>query len=556
MYKMSAVIDARGKSILLAGVFLGILWLCAPAGAHAQAAEGEAAAGATPQQITNSPTLSNDGIFGCLGQGARVANVGTTAAIGGVYVPVNDAAVTLNTGFLVYKECILDGVARKIAESSTAELGAQNLRAALSGRNGAAQFVQNVPEELRRQGNIMVINSLNDSNINTLCPAFKNTVRSAYARSYIQAQNQPNAAFTCSLPTNPTSFWDTLAALRDPKNNAYGASIIVKSQINRAIATNEYNQRERWIINNGFYDATDNPDDPVGGRILTPGYIIAQSLQQVVGSGYRQLENATEIDQVVSNLFGGLTTQLISDTRGLTGLSQASNGQQSYLDRMVSQTAANVRTQAANAALSVIGAARQIEASYRQSKEGMATALSNAITQLRAAENQCWALIVPAVQQYAAAGQTTCVPNGFGGPQTCTTIPYTGQLHIATSTQFSQQIIDVNIAPVATTTIQEIRTSDATLAQLNQLIASVSNSASQSNQQQALLRLDTMVANRQIHTAADANNAATQRDNVVTAIAKLVDDTLKLWGDSPDTNAGWCNVNNPAVIQRWFDAWK
>ena len=51
-------------------------------------------------------------------------------------------------------------------------------------------------------------------------------------------------------------------------------------------------------------------------------------------------------------------------------------------------------------------------------------------------------------------------------------------------------------------------------------------------------------------------DAATQRDNVVTAVSKLVDDTLKLWGDSTDPNVGWCNVNNPAVIQRWFNAWK
>lgn len=498
---------------------------------------GTANAGVDPAATANSATLSNDGIFGCLGQGARVQNVGTRAAIGGVYVPVNDAAVTLNTGFLVYKECILDGVARKIAESSTAELGRQNLNAIATGRGGSAQFVENPYEEIRRQNDIIIVDSLS-ANAGVLCPAFRTNVRASIARSYMQQRNQPQQRFTCTLPTGGNaSFWDTLAALREPQNNPLGAQLIFDAQLQATMAYNEYNQRERWRINDGFYDTVDDPNNPLGARILTPGYIIARSLEQVIGSGFRQLENASEIDQVVANLFGGLTTQLISDTRGLVGLTQSLNGQPSYVDRMVAQTSANVRTQASNAALAVIGAAREVEVSYRQAKEGIATALSDAITKLRAAENQCWNLIIPAVETYA---QTN------GNPP----------LNIATSTQFSQTVIDANIAPLATTTVRDIRNSDAALAQLNQLIASVSNSASQTNQQQALLRLDTMVANRQLHTATDATNAASQRDAVANALTKLVDDTIKTWGDDNDPNIGWCNVNNTAVVQRWFNEWR
>ena len=501
-------------------------------------------------------TLSNDGILGCLGQGARINNPGTTGAIGGVYVPVNDAAVTLNTGFLVYKECILDGVARRIAESGTSELGRQALTAFNQGRNGGAQFVRNEGEELLRQGNIIVVNSLGDANIGVMCPAFKTAVRGSSARARVQRTNQPNARFKCTLPTNANaSFYEILAALREPQNSPYGAQLILDSQIQATLAYNEYNQRERWLRSNGVYDQMDNIDDPLGGHIITPGYLIAQSIGQIVGSGFRQLEGANEIDQVVSNLFGGLTTQLVADTHGLTGLSQSQNGQASYLDRMVAQTSANVRQQAANAALGVIGAARQIEASYRQSKEGIATGLEDSIRQLRGMEAQCWELIIPKVQERAGQGTQSCTTNGFG-QQTCTTAPGNISLNIATSTEFSQQIIDSNIAPLATTTIRDIRASDSAIALLNQLISGVSNSASASNQQQALLRLDTMVANRQLHTATDANNAIKTKDDVVTALTKLVDDTRKAWGDSTDPNVGWCNVNNPDVITRWFNEWR
>src|SRR3989344_7993950 len=480
-------------------------------------------------------TLSNDGILGCRGLGAQVANVGTLSAIGGIYVPVNDAAVTLNTGFLVYKECIPDGVTRKIAENISAEYLDQQFRAFAEGRNGGAQFVENEYDELRRQGDIIVVNSLGDGNIGVLCPAFRTTVRATRARTYMIQRNRPNTAFACTLPTSANaSFWETLAALREPQNNPYGADLILRAQIESTLAYNEYNQRERWLRSNGVYDQVDDINDPLGGRILSPGYFIAQSIAQALGSGFRQLENANELDQVVANLSGGLTTLLVADTRGLIGLTQSLNGQPSYLDRMTAQTSASVRQQATNAALAVIGAARQIELTYRQAKEGIATALTNAIQQLRSAEAQCWNLIIPAVQTYAQAN---------GNPT----------LNIATSTQFSQQVVDSQIAPLATSTINNIRTSDAAIALLNQLIASVSGTASQAAQQQALLRLDTMVANRQLHTAADATNALTQRDNVVSAVSTLVTDTIKGWGDSTDPNVGWCNINNTAVIERWFN---
>lgn len=512
---------------------------CSPTGQLIDAAGNVVGTCPAPGQpgATNS-TLSNDGIFGCRGQGANIANVGTLSAIGGIYVPVNDAAVTLNTGYLVYKECVLDGVARKIAENSVSELSAQVARAVTTGRGGSPQFVVNERVELNQQNIIIVSNMVQSAeNTNALCPAFRGNVPRAMALNYVRNMNQASSPFTCTMPQQPKSYWETLSALRDPRNNPYGAFRIFDDIRQRTIAENEANQYQRWLRGDGFYDRVDNPNDPLNARILTPGYIIARSLEQMTGSGLRQLENANEIDQVVSNLFAGLSTQLVADSRGLTGLAQSVNGQPSYLDRMVAQTSASVRTQAANAALAVIAAARQIEVSYRQAKEGIATALSDAIVKLRAAENQCWNLIVPAVQTYA---QTN------GNPP----------LNIATSTQFSQPIVDAQIAPLATTTVNDIRNSDAAIAALNELIASVSNSASQANQQQALLRLDTMVANRQLHTATDATNAATQRDNVATALTTLVDGAITSWGDSTDPNVGWCNVNNPAVIQRWFNEWR
>src|SRR3989338_2969412 len=112
---------------------------------------GTANDGVDPAVTASSPTLSNDGIFGCLGQGARVQNVCTRAAIGGVYVPVNDAAVTLNTGFLVYKECVLRPLQNRLRESAMSALLKKQYIGIETGREGNKRYVENQgAEKLQR----------------------------------------------------------------------------------------------------------------------------------------------------------------------------------------------------------------------------------------------------------------------------------------------------------------------------------------------------------------------------------------------------------------------
>ena len=76
------------------------------------------------------------GIFGCNETGAYGMSVGSLSAVGGVYVPVNDAAVTLNTGYLVYKECVLRNVVDRIRESVTSAIANQTIETGLTGRDG------------------------------------------------------------------------------------------------------------------------------------------------------------------------------------------------------------------------------------------------------------------------------------------------------------------------------------------------------------------------------------------------------------------------------------
>src|SRR3989338_6617413 len=106
MYRTSAI-NEQVLTALICTVLLVITFIVIPLAAHAQSiicvngrvvsddpaqnggpCTGTANDGVDPAVTAKSATLSNDGIFGCQGQGARVANIGTLTAIGGVYVPV------------------------------------------------------------------------------------------------------------------------------------------------------------------------------------------------------------------------------------------------------------------------------------------------------------------------------------------------------------------------------------------------------------------------------------------------------------------------------------
>lgn len=525
-------VSARIPFILIAA----LLWL--PSTAFGQAA-------------SSSASLSNDGILGCLGKGAQVANVGTLNALGGVFVPVNDAAVTVNTGFLVYKECVLDGVARKIAENATAETARQSIRAFSRSRGGGPQYLVEWSElEVRQKA--IVVADLQKVGTSGMCEAFKRPVQNAIARSYLARYNDPQRVYACPFG-NSTN--DVEAFLRNQQftyanwfssikvsGNAFGLAATLEANIEEDIKNDDRNVRQMLDWGKGVYSATDNALNPMEERVVTPGFLIAESIAQVTGSGFRQLESADEIDQVVANLWAGLTTQIVGSVRGLEGLTQSLNGQPSYVDRMVAGTRQGLVTSVSNTAIAVINGALPLETDYRAAKESIATALTRAIIRLQNAEKRCWELIVPAVQTYASQN---------GNPP----------LRIATTTDASKSIIDSEIAPLATTTLRDINDSNEALALLVELGQSVSGSASQINREQALVRLDTLAADDRIHSSAEVQQAVRQKDTVIDAVEKLVTDTIKAWGESTDPNIGWCNVsdgnpNKNAIIQKWFNAWK
>lgn len=517
---------------------------------------------ATPYQF------QRQGIFDCSQNGAYAMSVGALGAIVSAYVPVSDAAVELNTGILVYKECVLREVINREREAAMSALLKRAYTGIQTGRDGNPQYVQRPSYELLiNASDPAVLQTMQDGTLQKLNPAVRTSITQGVVRTYQADTRAPEKILTCPYRGDLAAFstaqpgtfsWGNLWATRAPGCDAvqgyYAAQNLVASRVARANEDLSF----QWITGNGYYARTDNAQNPFERKILTPSINMQQSFQALLDSPVRQLESANDIGQMISALYAGITTQMISDNQGLSGLSQSGGGQPSYLDQVARESAQGVRNAAVNAALQILNAAKQIEATYYQTANAIASRLTDAISQLRGAESQCWALIIPKVCVTPLAGDKTCFAPGpcttdADGATTCAPGP---KLRVATSTAFSQPIIGAQIAPLAQTIITNIAASRKALQSLDNLIAGLTNTASLNAQRLALQQLDSLVAQRALHNQQDLQTVVQQKSAVDAAMSTLVENTVKAWADSTDPAVGWCNVSSQTVINMWIQRWR
>jgi hypothetical protein len=220
---------------------------------------------------------------------------------------------------------------------------------------------------------------------------------------------------------------------------------------------------------------------------------------------------------------------------------------------MTAESSAGLRNAAANAALGILAAARNVEAQYNQVVSAMANTLTNTIAQLRSMERQCWDII--AFNTLPSPAKHVCAAAPVNG--TCTGLSGV-QLTIATSSRyaFAQTVIDQNIVSVATQVSQNADRSRQALTLIDQLITGVTNTTSLDAQRLALVQLDQLVTQGRLHVQADVTAVQGQQAAVADTMAQLVTQTKTLWADDPDVAKGWCNVNNQAVIDFWDQQWR
>jgi hypothetical protein len=498
--------------------------------------------------------FQRQGIFDCNQNGAYAMSVGTTAATGGVFVPVSDSGITLNTGTLVYKECVLREVIDREREAAMAAFLKKGYVGIQTGRDGNPLYVQSEGQELVTDASDPAfVAMLQDGTLQNVNSALQGPITRALAKNYYATTRAPEDALKCSYAGDLNAafaghpdgdIFDALLAVGTPSCNPIGEYFLAEGVRNSRISQSMAYLHDSWDWGNGYYPVTDNALDPLARQILTPAVTVQQSFQTLLDSPVHQLESANDVGQMIGALYAGITTQVISDNRGLTGLSARIGSQPSYLDQVAKESSQGLRGAAVNAALNILGAARQVEGSFLQTVNALGTLLTTTIGQLRGAENKCWSLIIPKVCTTPLAPNNTC--QGVSG----------NALQVATSTAFSQAVIDAQIASLANQTITNINNSQKAVGLIDNLIAGVTNTASLDAQRLSLQQLDSLVAQHALHTQANLQTVSQQFQDAQSTMQTLVTNTLQAWGDNTDPNIGWCNVNNQATIDGWLQRWK
>ncbi len=551
----------------------------------------------TAPLFASAQSFSRDGVLGC-NAAQYGGSPGTTAATQGVFVPVVDAAVVLNTGVLVYKECVLKGVAVRLREHATASINSAATKTFLTGRttvdaNGNVVQQPYYPvdldkDKLEERDRIYAL-LLQNGSLDGISPTMREEIKRAIARGYYQSTRKPGQALACpyadlenALNGTPKSVREALRYLQDPACTPLGAYQLANTQIANAGNAAVENMLTKLNWSGGVYDVS--TIDAQGNRITqTPGRFVASSQEQVLQSGYRQAEAADDIDEMVNALFAGLSTEIIRSNRGLAGLAQPIGNQPSYLDQMTSAAAQGLRTAVNNAAIAILRDAQLVEKAYGDVMRAILSQMLSTQNNFKEAERQCWANII---QRTCSSGSLKADGTCTSATETCTTdadgtrtCSLSNQLKIATSTIYSQAAVSGSVEFNQVATVEKnVQASDNALKLFASLIESVSGSTSQNTQLQAQLQLDSLIAQGLIHRQKDVDQAIAAKKAIDTAIAQngtLVNQVKASWnGDASDGTEGvvpwngtyppktaadiigWCNYKNETTIQNWAAKWK
>jgi hypothetical protein len=518
---------------------------------------------------TSSPTsqFASDGIFGCNQTGAAASSVGAFSA-SGAYVPVSDAAVELNTGYLVYLACSLRPLVSALSQSATAGLVKKVLTAFNTGSNGNPQFSVNIDKEDLAVADTRVVNDIQGGILQTLNPAFQNTVQTAVVRSYQSATRQRNAVLTCPYSGNLQSLldgqvfsWEGLQALENPACNPLGAYQLASELVNGDVANAVQDNMTQLQWGRGVYPVT-TTDANGNVSVVTPGAVVLSQADQALQSGLLKTENASDIGQMVGALFAGIGAEAVSSAQGLAGITQASGGQASYIDQVAAAASQGVRTSAVNVAISVINGVLTTVQNYQKSLTTIAGTLTQTINSLRGAETQCWDTII---QNVCVSTSTTMVH----GALTCQD-SLGESLKIATSSAFSNAVINAQIATLARSTSANIQTVQATFNAVSRLAASVSNTNSQDAQSLALHQLDQLTASNSFPKQIDVQATQQQASSIASTMQILINQTIQNWqgvdsngsqtlgwdGSVIANTVGWCDYNNQGTLRAWETLWR
>jgi hypothetical protein len=531
-----------------------------------------------PAASSTAPQFASNGIYGCNKTGAAASSVAAFSA-SGAYVPVSDAAVELNTGYLVYLACSLRPLVSALSQSATAGLVDKITKSFTQGNNGNPQFSQNINNEQTQ----LLLNSAQQTIpiiANAVSPNFKSAIQSSIAQSAMANINNPTGALACPYTSTQinANVWTGVASIGVPTCDVLITDGLAYDQMSAAGANSVSNYMTEAGWGSGALPIT-TTDANGNVNVVTPGAVVLNQAEQALQAGFTKTENANDIGQMVTSLFAGIGAQALSSAQGLVGLTQSSNGSPSYLDQVAAAASQNVATNAINTAITVLNGVLTTVTNYLNSLNAIGNTLKSVIDTLRGDEADCWTNIINKVCVGGAVsystGKPTCIEAHLSGTATSTS-PVT--LHVATSTpyDFAQTVINTDIASLATQTVSNINSVQSMINEINTLIAGVTNTTSQAAQNAALQQLDQLTASNSFPSPTDIANAQQQATSISSTMNTLLSTVTANWtgtnGSATDAygnpipepwdgtvtanTVGWCDTNDAGTLLAWESLWK
>lgn len=357
-----------------------------------------------------SAGFSRDGVYGCTG--AAYGSVGMQGP-GGAHVPTFDDAQFDQQRLLTYKECLLDGIASSMRETLVSFIIQSVVRWSNQGFDGNPAYVSNLPLHLtERIGDPEAERIITGEDTEVIPELFRRDVRVQLSRSYARDTRRPHTVLECDLSSEQlealaqgdiegaggTSAW--FRAMQDEGCNPLFSFLRAQDHLRSSVAAEQERELRQLDWGSGFrsvevertVDLGDGTQTTVR-RIVTPGFMIAEHLRQVIGTGLRQSENADEIDEIISALMSNIGTEMLTDIEGLSGLSAVFGGRAPYVDRIAQDSAQRTRGNMTGAAVSIMNNTIRVEQEYAQTRRDSVNVLSQGARQLVAWEATCWASI-------------------------------------------------------------------------------------------------------------------------------------------------------------------
>ena len=288
-------------------------------------------------------------------QGAeRIPSVPTTDTV--------NAAKETRLSFSIFGVSInlpfgMDTIAIAIVKHSLERIVDSTTEWVSNGFNGNPAYVTNPKQYFADIADGTAGEFIYGSDLGFLCSPFQANIRLSLAQQYYQPRQ-----FQCTLTGitgNIEDFyndfssggWDSWFSMtQNPTNNPYGAYVEAKIELDSRIASAVGLKQSEYAVNDGFLSWADcletNPpayiDDPgtdgnlssrrpnpahvpgvadgaciKKGPVKTPGSVIQGQLENVLGTGVRQLELADEFDELIGALLKQLLEKTVFGAQGL-----------------------------------------------------------------------------------------------------------------------------------------------------------------------------------------------------------------------------------------------